>query len=113
MDKGMLINTIINRFDSFQFSSYSIFSLLAIVFVIFRGFRARRPYPPGPRPLPLIGNLLDLRKLRNRPEQALRKWTAEYGDLTMLWLGNNPMLIVNSAKAAKELLDKVGTQVHS
>ena len=36
------------------------------------------PLPPGPAPLPVIGNLLDMPK--ERPWVAYRDWSHKYGD---------------------------------
>ncbi|TXG52107.1 hypothetical protein EZV62_021276 [Acer yangbiense] len=58
--------------------------------------------PPGPKGLPLIGNLhqLDNSKLH----QYLWKLSKEYGPLMSLRLGNMPTLVVSSAKMAKEVM---------
>ena len=54
----------------------------------------------GPRGLPLIGNLVQIRK--NAAEQY-RIWSKTYGSVYQIQLGNIPVLVVNSAVAAKVL----------
>ena len=42
--------------------------------------RRRFPYPPGPKPLPLIGNMLDLKAVTNHaPEYAA--WSKKYNSM--------------------------------
>lgn len=65
------------------------------------------PLPPGPRPLPLVGNLP---ALGSRPHQSLAKLAKTYGPLMYLRLGSVPTVIVSSAEMAEEILkthDKV------
>lgn len=54
----------------------------------------------GPTGLPLIGNLSQIRK--NAAEQY-RIWSKEYGPVFQIQLGNIPVLVINSAAAAKVL----------
>lgn len=57
------------------------FSGLLALWLWARGRKANRlPHPPGPRGLPLIGNLLDLPDPRGFPWEAYRDWSRHYGE---------------------------------
>ncbi|CAM6128769.1 unnamed protein product [Calypogeia fissa] len=65
------------------------------------------PLPPGPWPLPILGNLT---ALGARPHESLQKLSKTYGPLMYLRLGSVPTVIVSSAEMAEEVLkthDKV------
>jgi hypothetical protein len=99
---------------------------LAVIQVI-RDHRRRRgrPYPPGPRPFPIIGNLLDIPKQfswlayseisqtygnhsstsRSRgcsPDKKLA------GNILSFHIFGKVIVVLNTAKAAKDLLEKRG-----
>ncbi|KAK0473645.1 cytochrome P450 [Armillaria novae-zelandiae] len=66
--------------------------------------RRRPPLPPGPKGLPLLGNLLDL-----PPDYSwltYAKWRSTYGDVIYLDTPASPTIIVNSADAAMELFER-------
>jgi 3-hydroxyphenylacetate 6-hydroxylase len=79
--------------------------LLAIVGYLvvneFIRYRARNPYFDGPRGLPVIGNIHDI--CFHAPSK-FQEWAKKYGDVYQIQLGNIPILVVNSAAAAKELI---------
>lgn len=78
-------------------------ALVPVLYVIFNEFvrvSARVKGIGGPRGLPLIGNLVQIRK--NAAEQY-RIWSKTYGPVYQIQLGNVPVLVVNSAAAAKVL----------
>uniref|UniRef100_A0A8C5UA33 Cytochrome P450 2J2-like n=1 Tax=Malurus cyaneus samueli TaxID=2593467 RepID=A0A8C5UA33_9PASS len=60
----------------------------------------RTQLPPGPAPLPIIGNLwlLDF-KLRR---ETLSKLTNIYGNIYTLWMGQTPLVVLNGYKAVKD-----------
>ncbi|GAV67857.1 p450 domain-containing protein, partial [Cephalotus follicularis] len=58
--------------------------------------------PPGPRGLPLIGNLLQLDN--TSLHRCLWQLSQKYGPLMSLQLGFRPTLVVSSAKLAREAL---------
>lgn len=82
------------------------------------------PYPPGPKRIPIIGNLLDMPS--HEEWVTYKKWSDQYGRTpqhfhlqalyaTLIILGSDVvhvdvlgthMVIVNSTRAAKELFDK-------
>ncbi|KAL3739383.1 hypothetical protein ACJRO7_020750 [Eucalyptus globulus] len=59
--------------------------------------------PPGPRPLPIIGNILNL---TDKPHQALAKLSELYGPVMTIKLGTITTIVISSPEAAKEALQK-------
>ncbi|KAM1498542.1 hypothetical protein TB1_020727 [Malus domestica] len=57
--------------------------------------------PPGPNPLPFIGNLL---KLGNKPHLSLTKLSQRYGPIMALQLGQITTVVISSSTFAKEVL---------
>eukprot|EP01018_Ginkgo_biloba_P016466 Gb_41038 [translate_table: standard] len=77
-------------------------ALMLILFTVFRGKRnGSYKLPPGPSPLPIIGNLHNLGKLPHRTLQDLAK---KYGPVIFLRLGSVPAVVVSSPEMAKEFL---------
>ena len=54
----------------------------------------------GPSGLPLVGNLWQIRK---NAAEKYRQWARQYGAVYQIQLGNVPVVVVNSAAAAKVL----------
>ncbi|KAI3460194.1 hypothetical protein Pfo_016857 [Paulownia fortunei] len=67
--------------------------------------RPRRPakLPPGPPPLPIIGNIL---QFGQNPHQSLAKLSKNYGPLMHLKLGSMDTIVVSSPELAKQVLQK-------
>ncbi|XP_072260288.1 cytochrome P450 2J6-like [Pyxicephalus adspersus] len=59
-----------------------------------------RGFPPGPIPLPLIGNLWTL-NFKLHPER-LRELGKLYGNIYTVWLGETPLVVLNGCKAVKD-----------
>lgn len=80
----------------------------------------QRRYPPGPRPLPLVGNIRDVPF--EHQEKAFAKWGEKYGcpkltsslgqthrtagSIVYANVLGRSMVILNSSQCARDLLDK-------
>ncbi|KAJ8771114.1 hypothetical protein K2173_023439 [Erythroxylum novogranatense] len=68
---------------------------------LFSRLRRRLPYPPGPKGLPIIGNMLMMDQLTHR---GLAKLAKEYGGLFHLKMGSLHMMAVSSPEIARQVL---------
>nr|AYK02621.1 coumarate 3-hydroxylase [Catalpa fargesii] len=72
------------------------------IFIAYKLFqRLRFKLPPGPRPLPIVGNLYDLKPVLVR---CFTEWSQVYGPIFSVYLGSHLSVVVNSAELAKEVL---------
>jgi len=79
--------------------------LLAILIDYGRMLRLRQKMPPGPFPLPIVGNVLQLPK--RKPWYRFEEWANRYNNpLVTVWFGRHPTIILNDAWTASDLMDK-------
>lgn len=80
--------------------------LTFIAFVVYEFIRwsARVPGFRGPPGRPIVGNLWQIRR-KDAPEQY-RQWAKRYGAVYQIQLGSIPVLVINSAAAAKAILSQ-------
>jgi len=64
----------------------------------------KAPLPKGPRGWPLIGNIPQMP--HSQEWNTYAKWAEEYGPITCLRLPNSYIIVINTLKAAKELMDE-------
>ncbi|XP_020235879.1 cytochrome P450 83B1 [Cajanus cajan] len=76
--------------------------VLLLFFFQYRRNLKNPPLPPGPRGLPIIGNLHQL----NSSSLHLQLWqlSKKYGPLFFLQLGLRPAIVISSSKLAKEVM---------
>uniref|UniRef100_A0AC34FUG8 Cytochrome P450 n=1 Tax=Panagrolaimus sp. ES5 TaxID=591445 RepID=A0AC34FUG8_9BILA len=81
--------------------------LIISTFAFYHFFWKRRNFPPGPCPIPLIGNTHTLSKL-SPGYAAFKKWQLEYGNIYTFWIGENPVIAVNDYETIVECFAKNG-----
>ncbi|KAG7242878.1 hypothetical protein INR49_018133, partial [Caranx melampygus] len=78
------------------------FVILFILYLLCPSFGTQRKEPPGPWPLPLLGNLLQLDP--KSPQRMLYGLYKKYGPVFIVHLGPKKMVVVAGLKAIKQAL---------
>ncbi|KAJ7508828.1 cytochrome P450 [Mycena galericulata] len=95
------------RMASYLPETSPFFRLFAIVltfsFVLGAKSLTRFPRPPGPRGLPIVGNLF---QLSEDSWHIFTAWKSKYGPVVHINIGRQEVIILNTYEAAAELLEK-------
>ncbi|KAG7017631.1 Cytochrome P450 98A2 [Cucurbita argyrosperma subsp. argyrosperma] len=73
--------------------------LLLLAYNLFN--RLRFKLPPGPRPLPVVGNLYDVKPVRFR---CYADWAKQYGPIISVWFGSTLNVVVSNTELARAVL---------
>jgi len=78
-----------------------------LLLLIYNFYWKRRPFPPGPTPLPLVGNVLTI--ARHPPGYAaFQQWQAQYGPVFTYWISEIPVVAVTDYATIKETFIRNG-----
>ncbi|KAK0491976.1 cytochrome P450 [Armillaria luteobubalina] len=80
--------------------------LTSVAWFIFYRLHHNAPFPPGPRGLPLAGNLLDLPS--EKEWLTFTKWGETYDNILSVSILGRRLVVINSAQTAIDILDKNG-----
>ncbi|KAF2714513.1 cytochrome P450 [Pleomassaria siparia CBS 279.74] len=101
--------------DSFlaSFPPYVWLSLLIAIPALFllRDVWVWLRMPPGPTPLPFLGNKLQLPK--SQPWLQFEQWSKIYGPIFTIWIGRKPTIVISDPVIAAELMEKRSTKYSS
>lgn len=78
--------------------------LLPLTFILILDFFLYLRLPPGPTPLPFIGNKLIIPS--SSPWIQFEKWSRIYGPIFTLWIGRRPTVVISDANVAADFLEK-------
>ncbi|EKG15238.1 Cytochrome P450 [Macrophomina phaseolina MS6] len=78
--------------------------ILAPIFTLLYDITLWKRMPPGPPPLPFIGNKHQLPK--TQPWHQLAAWSKEYGPIFTLWIGRRATVVISDPAIAAELMEK-------
>ena len=90
--------------DTFSLVSSLFIGVISIVVYNIISFYIKvSKYPPGPTPLPFIGNVLILRQ-KNHVHDILHSEAKKYGPIMTLWLGQKPQIFVTDPHLVLQVL---------
>lgn len=88
-------------------TSIALVGLLVGVYIVTRRkSTSSLPLPPGPKPLPIIGNVHQAPK--SKGWQTYREWSKQYGPIVHVNMLGQPVIILSTCEVAHQLLAKRG-----
>ncbi|PCH43251.1 cytochrome P450 [Wolfiporia cocos MD-104 SS10] len=84
------------------FAAAFLYILISYADIAYKQSRSR--LPPGPRQLPLIGNILQVPL--EYQERVFAQWSRQYGDVVYARLFRTPTIILGTLQTARDLMDK-------
>eukprot|EP00795_Rhopilema_esculentum_P004849 gene4849-21177_t len=81
-------------------------SLVLCALIYVKIFIRPKYFPPGPIPLPVIGNI---HLIGSEPQKSLKALAKKYGDVFSVYFGGWPVVVISNIEAAKESLIQKAT----
>ncbi|TFK95438.1 cytochrome P450 [Pterulicium gracile] len=90
-------------------STFLVLVAAAIAFFLLRSWSKNRNlvFPPGPKPVPMLGNIFDVRA--KELWLVAREWAQQFGDVTYLHIFGQGLVFLNTSKAAFDLMERKGS----
>ena len=85
-------------FSWYMSAGIVVFPLIILLNDFFRWLRM----PPGPTPLPFLGNKLPTSK----PWLQFQEWAKTYGPIFTIWVGRRPTVVISDPNIAADLMEK-------
>lgn len=82
-----------------------------LLYKVFTYGQRPKGLPPGPPTIPVLGNLHQIPK--RDVHKKFKEWAEQYGEMYSLMLGSQRMVVLNSPRVVKDLIDSRSTNYSS
>ena len=83
-----------------------VLSVVALVLYLYTFYRGASALPPGPTPMPLLGNVHQLP--HERPELTINQWARERGGIVTVHFGGQRVVVLTDYRLMREALVRNG-----